>query len=227
MASENGSDHLDHPHHPYDRSFFLYDQSPCLGPHEWLSQVLIYGAYRFGGYSGLMLWLCFFTAALLIAGYALCSHLFRQCEGGFLGAMIIWFFATSRPCDTATDDRISSADHRVAAAPPGRTRNPRWFFWLPPLFAVWVNCHGSFFLGFLLAALFLLCSFFDFRMGSLVSARWDPHRRKMLMLALVFSAAALFLNPVGVKADSLPIGYPGTSARRPEYGRGVDAARNE
>ena len=38
-------------------------------PHEWLSQVLIYGAYRLGGYSSLMLWLCFFTASLLIAGY--------------------------------------------------------------------------------------------------------------------------------------------------------------
>src|SRR5690242_21267506 len=38
-------------------------------PHEWLSQLLVYGAYRLGGYSGLMLWLCFFSAALLIAGY--------------------------------------------------------------------------------------------------------------------------------------------------------------
>src|SRR4051794_537376 len=27
-------------------------------PHEWLSQVSIYGAYKVGGYSGLMLWLC-------------------------------------------------------------------------------------------------------------------------------------------------------------------------
>ena len=42
-------------------------------PHEWLVQVLICGAYRWGGYSGLMLWFCFFTAALLVAGYILCS----------------------------------------------------------------------------------------------------------------------------------------------------------
>ena len=40
--------------------------------HEWLSQVLIYGAYRWGGYSGLMLWLCFFTTALFISGFGLC-----------------------------------------------------------------------------------------------------------------------------------------------------------
>src|SRR5580698_9974684 len=42
-------------------------------PHEWLSQVLIYIAYALGGYTGMMVWLCLFTAALLIAGYWLCS----------------------------------------------------------------------------------------------------------------------------------------------------------
>src|SRR5580700_8521210 len=33
--------------------------------HEWLSQVTIYGAWRFGGYTGLMLWLCVFSSLLL------------------------------------------------------------------------------------------------------------------------------------------------------------------
>jgi hypothetical protein len=42
-------------------------------PHEWLSQVLIYGAFRSGGYTGLTLWLCFSTAVLLIVVYTLCS----------------------------------------------------------------------------------------------------------------------------------------------------------
>ena len=48
-----------------------------------------------GGYSGLMLWLCFFSAALLIAGYALCSLYSGNAKVGFLGALAIWFFATS------------------------------------------------------------------------------------------------------------------------------------
>ena len=29
----------------------------------------------------------------------------------------------------------------------GRSRSVRWFLLLPLIFAVWVNCHGSFFLG--------------------------------------------------------------------------------
>src|SRR5271170_4596276 len=64
-------------------------------PHEWLSELLIYGAYRWSGYSGLMLWLCFFTALLLIAGYILCSLYSRNPKTAFLGAMVIWLFSTT------------------------------------------------------------------------------------------------------------------------------------
>jgi hypothetical protein len=86
----------------------------------------------------------------------------------------------------------------------GRTRNPRWFLWLPILFAVWVNCHGSFFLGLVVAGISLFSSFFNFRWGSLVSPGWDPRCRRMLALALILSAAALLLNPIGIR----PIFYP-------------------
>ena len=174
-------------------------------PHEWLSQTLIYGAYRFGGYQGLMLWLCFFTAAILIAGYAWCSIYSKNVKVSFLGAMVIWFFAT-----TGLSIRPQMIGYlllilELLLIRLGRTRSPRWFFLLPPLFAIWVNCHGSFFFGFLLAALFLACSFIDFRTGLLVSHRWDPLHRKMLTLALLLSLASLFLNPVGVQQVLYPL----------------------
>jgi hypothetical protein len=174
-------------------------------PHEWLSELLIYGAYRWGGYSGLMLWLCFFTAALLVAGYALCSLYSGNAKVGFLGAMIIWFFATSGLAIRPQMIGYLFLAVELLLVHLGRTRNPRWFFGLPPLFAVWVNCHGSFFLGLAVAGIFLFSSFFDFRKGSLVSSRWDPRQRQMLALALLLSAAALFLNPVGVKQILYPL----------------------
>lgn len=174
-------------------------------PHEWLAQTLIYGAYRFGGYQGLMLWLCFFTAAILIAGYALCSIYSKNAKVAFLGAMTIWFFATAGLAIRPQMIGYLLLILELLLVQLGRTRSPRWFFLLPPLFAIWVNCHGSFFFGFLLAVLFLLCSFFDFRMGSLVSVRWDPHHRKMLIIALLFSLAALFLNPIGVQQVLYPL----------------------
>jgi hypothetical protein len=84
----------------------------------------------------------------------------------------------------------------------GRTRNTRWFFCLPILFAVWINCHASFILGFIVAGVYLFSSFFNFRAGSLVSIRWDSRN---LPLALILSVPALFLNPVGIKQILYPV----------------------
>ena len=174
-------------------------------PHEWLSQVLIYSAYRWGGYSGLMLWLCFFTAALLIAAYALCSLYSGNAKVGFAGAMIIWFFSTSGLAVRPQMIGYLFLVVELLLVHLGRTRNPRWFFCLPPLFALWVNCHGSFFFGLVVAGIFLLGSFLDFRWGSLISSRWAPRQRHMLALSLILSVGALFLNPIGVEQILYPL----------------------
>ena len=174
-------------------------------PHEWLAQVLIYSAYSLGGYRGLMLWLCFFTAALLIAGYALCWLYAGNAKVALVGAMVIWFFATVGFSVRPQMIGYLLLIIELLLLQLGRTRSPRWFLWLPPLFAIWVNCHGSFFLGLVIAGVFLFCSFFDFEMGSLESSRWDADRRRMLALALAFSIAALFLNPIGMKQILYPL----------------------
>jgi len=174
-------------------------------PQEWLSQVAIYGAYKCGGFSGLMLLLCFLDAALLVAGYGLCRLYSGNAKVAFVGAMIIWFFATvglsMRPQMIGYLLLIAE----LALIQLGRTRNPRWFFCLPILFALWVNCHGSFILGIVLGGVFLFSSLFRFQWGSLISQNWDSHRRLMLALALILSVAALFLNPVGIRQIMYPI----------------------
>ena len=38
-------------------------------PHEWLAQVTIFAAYHWGGFAGLMLWLCFFASAIRCGQY--------------------------------------------------------------------------------------------------------------------------------------------------------------
>jgi len=185
-------------------------------PHEWLSQVLIYGAYRWGGYySGLMLWLCFFTAALLIAGYVFCSLYSGNAKVALVGGLTIWLFGTVgfaiRPHMIGYLLLIAE----LLLLHLGQTRNRHWFLGLPPLFAIWVNCHGSFFFGIVLAGVFLFSSWFHFQSGLLVATRWDPRRRQMLIFALILSVAALFLNPVGVKQVLYPLNTildPGMSA---------------
>jgi hypothetical protein len=174
-------------------------------PHEWLSQVLIYAAYRLGGYSGLMLWLCFFTASLLIAGYTLCSLYSANSKTALIGALTIWFFGTIGFAVRPQMIGYLLLIIELLLLHLGQTRNRRWFFGLPPLFAVWINCHGSFFFGVALAGLFLFCSYFNFQTGSLVATGWDPRNRRTLILALILSVAALFINPVGIKMILYPL----------------------
>ena len=174
-------------------------------PHEWLSQLLIYAAFKFGGYSGLMFWLCFFTFAVLIAGYALCSVYSGNAKVSLLGALTIWMFGTIG---------FSVRPHMIGylllivellLLHLGRTRNPRWFLALPPLFAIWVNCHGSFSLGIAVAGTLLFSSWFSFQSGSLIATPWDPPRRRMLAVALALSVFALLLNPVGINQILYPL----------------------
>jgi hypothetical protein len=174
-------------------------------PHEWLSQVFIYGAYKAGGYSGLMLWLCILTSCLLVAGYALCSLYSGNAKVGFAGALIVWLFST-----VGLAVRPHMVGYLLLMAELifihlGRTRSPRWFFALPPLFALWINCHGSFFLGIIVAGIYVFCSFFHFQVGSLIAPRWNPHTRRMLVLALLLLVAPLFLNPIGAGQVFYPI----------------------
>jgi hypothetical protein len=174
-------------------------------PHEWLSQVVIFLAYKWGGFSGLMLWLCVFTAAIFIAGYLLCSLYSGNAKVSFLGGLVIFIFATVGLAVRPQMIGYLLLILELILIHLGRTRNPRWFWCLPPLFAVWINCHGSVSLGFVLAGAFLFSSFFEFRAGSLISHAWDPHSRRIFILVLIFCAVALFVNPVGVKQVLYPI----------------------
>ncbi len=176
-------------------------------PHEWLAQVTIFAAYHLAGYAGLMLWLCIFSSALLIGGYALCALYSGNAKVSLVGALAIFVFSTVGLSIRPQLLGYTLLLIELILVHLGRTKNRNWFWALPPLFALWVNSHGSFFLGFGLAGILLLTSFADFRLGSLVAVRWSLRTRNTLFFSLVLSAAALFLNPMGWKQVFLPLDF--------------------
>jgi hypothetical protein len=173
--------------------------------HEWLSQLFIYSAYRFGGYPGLMLWLCIMASALLIAGFGLCWLYSQNAKVSFLGALAIWLFSTIGLAIRPQMVGYLLLIFELLLIHLGRTRDPRWFLCLPAMFAIWVNSHGSFFLGLIVAVVILFSSFFNFQAGLLAATRWDSRSRRILALAVVLSISALFLNPIGAKQILYPI----------------------
>lgn len=174
-------------------------------PHEWLSQVLIYSAYRLVGYSGLMVWLCMGAAALAIAGYLLCTVYSGNAKVGFPGGILVWFFSTMVLAIRPQVIGYVLLEVELLLVWLGHRRNPRWFYALPPLLMVWVNCHASFFFGLIVLGVFVGCSFLRFEVGSLVAEGWTTAERKALAIASALSVVAVFVNPVGVRQVLYPL----------------------
>jgi len=192
-------------HHIPQSDTFSYTthHQPTI-PHEWLGETSIYTAYQLGGYSGLMLWLCLASSAILMGSYALCSIYSGNAKVSLAGGLLVCFFAiigfAIRPQMLGYFLLILE----LIALHLGRTRNARWFFVLPPLFALWVNLHGSFSLGMALASILLFSSFFNFDKRLLTAPSWDRSMRRALALALAISLPALLLNPAGLRLVLYP-----------------------
>lgn len=174
-------------------------------PHEWLAQLMIYAAYRLGGYIGLMSWFCVIASVISVAGYGLCWAYSGNAKVAFLGAMGIWLFATVGYSIRPQLPGYLNLVCELLVVVLGRTRNIGWFLVLPPLFVIWVNVHGSFSLGLVVLGIVLVCACTEFRLGLLASHRWLPEQRKMLALSFTLSIAAVFVNPVGLNQIAYPL----------------------
>jgi hypothetical protein len=173
--------------------------------HEWLSQLSMYAAWRAGNYTGLMLWFTFAAGALLVVQYVSCSLYSGNAKVAFLGVLTAWFFTTVGLAIRPQLLGFTLLAGEVLILQLGRSRDGRWFFLLPPLFTLWVNLHGSFFLGLMVLAVVVLSGLFNVTAGLLVSRPFDPARRKALLWAAGLSIAALFVNPVGSKLLAYPL----------------------
>ncbi len=179
-------------------------------PQEWLSEVTMYGAWKFGGYTGLMLWLCALASALILLAYLLSSLYSGNAKVAFLGGLIVFIFSSVG---------LGVRPHMIGylllvcellVVHLGHTRDWKWFFALPLIFGFWVNFHSSFMFGLVVLAIFLFCSSLELSWGLLVSHRWNGRQRKALAIAFALSIAALFTNPIGWKQVTYPAAVMGS-----------------
>jgi len=115
--------------------------------HEWLAQVAFYLVYRACGFGGVVL----FRALLLAAFCGLIGLVaWRRC-GGFYRSLAA-AFATAGMSIRFALDRPYLITFLLLAGIIAILEYRRWLWLLPPLFLIWANCHGGFFLGWLVLA---------------------------------------------------------------------------
>ena len=78
-----------------------------------------------------------------------------------------------------------------------RTGKGLWV--LPPLFALWINLHGSWVFGFVVMGIYIVSGLVEGQWGMVAAERWTPAQLRKLLLAFAASVVALLANPYGYK----------------------------
>jgi|SRR5271157_338081 len=176
--------------------------SPWLD-HEWLSEIPLFLGYKVMGLQGM---LAVFFAVLVLIYSGVYYRAFRagaDCLSASVATLLAMFLGIvcigPRPllfgwlCMMAL---LLVLDHFA------RKRNGLWL--LPPLFALWINFHGSWVFGMVVFVITIASGLIEGEWGLVVARRWTPSELKKLLFALAASTAALFVNPFGYRLVLYP-----------------------
>ncbi len=112
--------------------------------HEWLAQAVWYLIEAAGGLGAVVLW----KGLLLTLLCGLTGLVARQRTGSWLWGIAAAFAAASLLIEFA-HDRPSILSYVFVALFIAIWEDGRRIWWLPALMLVWANCHGGFFLGWI------------------------------------------------------------------------------
>lgn len=171
--------------------------------HEWLSQIVLYGVYWVGGLPAIVL-----VRAALLAGLCALVGLLavRRTEEFYFGVAAA--FATAAVATVAAIDRPMIVTFLFVAVFITLLEFRRAPWLLPALAWVWANCHGGFFLGWVVLVVYCVETL-------PIGARWSflrtrtmlPRDRRRLWLVTACAIAVSALNPNGLAVVSILFRY--------------------
>ena len=175
-------------------SFTVYGQAWL--PHEWLSELFLYATWHYFGYAGLQLWLCLGASGIVVLTYLLCYRYCGDANVAMLGGFLAFFFGSIgfsiRP--QAVGYLLLTVE--LLLLQRAFSGKPRTLWSMPALFALWVNCHGSYPLGLAILVAAVGCWCWRYRCAG---------RHLRLLIAVVgLSCLALLCNPVGWRLLTYP-----------------------
>jgi hypothetical protein len=186
-----------------DTFSFTAAGSPWIN-HEWLSEIFYYAAYNALGLKGIFL-LCASVLTLLVTTVFLLS--FREAKDPFAAAIAA--FCGSVLATVGFGPRTQSFGwlcllgvYAIMLRFRATRRGPLWS--IPLLFAVWINCHGSWIIGLTIYGIFVAAGLIKRDIGRLTADPWSLTDLKKLIVAGTASVAALFVNPFGYRLVLYP-----------------------
>jgi hypothetical protein len=159
--------------------------------HEWLAQAAWYGIEAAGGFAALVLWKALLLAALCgLAGWTA-----RRRTGSWLWGVAAALAAASLAIEFA-HDRPSILSYLFVALFLAIWEDRRRLWLLPALSLLWANCHGGFFLGWIVCGAY----------AAEAALRRAPDRKRVFAVAAA-SVLISGINPNGFAAVTTVLAY--------------------
>jgi hypothetical protein len=152
--------------------------------HEWLAQALMYAVYSAGGVPGIVI----ARAVILAAFCGLAGFLAARRTGGNAYFGIGAALATATLANSFTSDRPALLTFLLAALFVCLLDTRRYLWALPPLALLWANCHGGFFVAWIVVLAYCAAS---------ILPGGETSGRKKLWLIAACTILASGLNPNG------------------------------
>jgi hypothetical protein len=171
---------------------------------EWIGDLLLASVARVGGVLGLGILLMVLSAVVVMALYGFATLRSGNSKAGFVSAGVLCSLAfasfTLRPQMLGYLFLVLT----LIALEKFRRGKQLAIWFLPALFLLWINTHGSWIIG--LGAIFVYWStgLVDWSSGDLETERWTLQERKTISLVFMLCLAVLPLTPYG----TMPAAYP-------------------
>ena len=176
--------------------------SPWLN-FEWLSDIPYFLAFKTGGLKGILVVYYALLVLIFTTVYYRALHAGADCKNATVATVMAIFlgiggmgprtFLFGWLCMSGL---LLILDHFQ------RTGRGLWL--LPPLFALWINLHGSWAFGIVVLAITIVSGSVEGKWGLVVARRWSRVELRNLLLVSAASLAALLVNPFGYKLPLYP-----------------------
>jgi hypothetical protein len=171
--------------------------------YEWLGDVVLSTAGRFG-VLGLDVFLFVWASIVMLALYGYATLRSGNSKAGFVSSVMLCSMAFAsfglRPQMMGYLFLILT----LIALEKFQQGQRRWVWFLPPLFLLWINTHGSWVIGLGVIIVFLTSGLVEFHWGGVATRRWSAGERIRLESILLLSLAVIPITPYGTRLAAYP-----------------------
>jgi hypothetical protein len=172
--------------------------------YEWLGDVLLGAVARYGGLLGLDVLLIVLASVVMLALYAYGTLRSGNSKAGFVASGLLCSLAFAsfnlRPQMLGYLFLVLV----LIALERFRQGQRRALWFLPLLFLLWINTHGSWVIGLGVIFVFWASGLVEFRLGGIAARRWSSTERIRLEFVFLLCVAAVPLTPYGTRLAAYP-----------------------